>query len=342
MKATKALSILLVATALLATEAYSASIGRGGGGGGGRSSSSVSVSRPSVTHTAPSKPSVAPAPAHPGGIGGTTSSVGVRKSEVTAPVKNEVAHSKPSTSSVGSTSSGSSGSYTPHYTPTPSYGYATPPAPQVTNGSTFMSSLGGSMLGTMLGNSLSRPANTTVVTGSGGASGGSVISSANAQTPADAQFNPGSVSTTYKKEYTVWSFIADLIGFVFVVAIMLGIAWLFYKGYQLVRDYIKKERGVSNQPFNPTQQFWRIQRAFAEADVTELKALLGPDVVDELTNGLQPSTLTLKNVSHEVRLANNTEFSIWYKFEDAGEVVNQVWHYERFGSEWKLNGIENV
>lgn len=194
------------------------------------------------------------------------------------------------------------------------------------------------MLGTMLGNSLSRPTNTTVVTGGGG----SVVSSANAQTPGDAQFNPGSVSTTYKKEYTVWSFIADVFGFVIVVALLLGVAWLFYKGYQLVRDYVKKERGVSNIPFQPTQQFWRIQRAFAEADVTELKVLLGPDVVDELTNDLRPQTLTLKNVSHEVRLANNTEFSIWYKFEDDGEVVNQVWHYERFGSEWKLNGIENV
>ena len=334
MKITKFVSIFLVAAAL-STVADAASIGRGGGGsfGGGRSSS-MSVSRPSV---APSKPYVAPAPSHPGGIGGTTASVGVRKSEVTAPVKNEIAQSKPSTTSVGSTSSGS---YTPHYTPTPNYGYAYPPSPSVTNGSTFMSSLGGSMLGTMLGNSISRPTNTTVVTGGGG----QVISSAQAQTPGEVQItsNPSTTTTVVKKEYSVWSFIADLFGFIIVVALLLGVAWLFYKGFQLVRDYVNKERGVSNIPFQPTQKFWEIQKAFAAADETALKKLLGPDVVDELTSELEPQTLTLKNVSHEVRLANNTEFSIWYKFEDDGKLVNQVWHYERFGSEWKLNGIENV
>ena len=340
MKITKFVSIFLVAAAL-STVADAASIGRAGGGGG--RSASVSVSRPSTPSVAPSKPSVAPAPSHPGGIGGTTASVGVRKSEVTSPVRNEVALSKPSTpstASVGSVGSTSSGSYAPHYTPTPSYGYAPAPAPSVTNGSTFMSSLGGSMLGTMLGNSLSRPANTTVVTGGGG----QVISSANAQTPGEVQIssNPTTTTTVVKKEYTVWSFIADLFGFIIVVALLLGAAWLFYKGFQFVRDYVNKERGVKNQPFNPTQQFWRIQRAFAEADVTELKVLLGPDVVDELTNDLQPQTLTLKNVSHEVRLENSLEFSIWYKFEDNGEQINQVWHYERFGSQWKLNGIENV
>lgn len=335
MKVTKILSIMLISASMLATEAYSGSIGRSSSSGGGRSSSSMSVSRPSVSHSTQSAPHAAPAPSNSGGIGGNSASVGVRKSEVTAPVKNEIAQGKSSTTSVGSASSGS---YTPHYTPTPSYGYAPTPAPQVTNGSTFMSSLGGSMLGTMLGNSLSRPANTTVVTGGGG----SVISSASAQTPSDSGFNPSSVPITPKKEYTVWSFIADIFGFAIVLALLLGMAWLLYKGYQLVRDYVKKERGVSTLPFQPTSQFWKIQRAFAEADVTELKVLLGPDIVDELTNGLKPQTITLKNVSHEIRLQNNLEISVWYKFEDDGEEINQVWHFERFGSTWKLNGIENV
>ena len=334
MKFGKLVSVLLVAAAL-ATASQAASIGRAGGGSISRS---VSISRPSIS--VPSKPAVAPAPSKPGGIGGTTASVGVRKSEVTAPVQNQIAQSKPSvpTTSVGSTSSSS---YTPHYTPTPSYGYAPAPAPQVTNGSTFMSSLGGSMLGTMLGNSLSRPhsSGTTVINNATPSAAVSSTSIADAGTVSTV------TSTSYvqpKKEYTVWSFIADLIGFVFVVAILLGLAWVFYKGFQLVRDYVNKERGVSNIPFQPTQKFWEIQRAFAAADEASLKKLLGPDVVDELTNGLEPQTLTLHNVSHEVRLANNTEFSIWYKFEDNGEEVNQVWHYERFGSEWKLNGIENV
>jgi hypothetical protein len=213
----------------------------------------------------------------------------------------------------------------------------------------FMSSLGGSLAGNLLGNALfghgSHGGGTTVINnGTPSGSGGSVSNGAIASGPSSGFDNgpSGSNFSQPKKEYTVWSFIADIIGFVIVVAILLGVAWLFYKGFQMVRNFINKERGVSTQPFNPTQQFWTIQKAFAAADVTQLQTLLGPDIVDEMTNGLTPSTVTLHNVSHEVRLANNTEFSIWYKFEDAGETINQVWHYEKFGKDWKLNGIETV
>jgi len=349
MKISKLFIAIAASAVLFGTVAEAGSIGRSGGGGGSSHSSSMSSSRSSSSshstssYSAPSKPSVAPAPSHTGGIGGTQSSVGVRKSEVTNGVKQDIAATKPATSSVGSTSSSSS--YAPHYTPTPSY--SSPPPVVVQSGGGFGSSFMGAMGGTIVGNALfgnhGNGGGTTVInngTPSAGSSG--VVSSGPSVGAGDAQFNPGGVSSQPKKEYGVWSFIADIIGFVFVVAILLGVAWIFYKGFQLVRNYVNKERGVSNIPFNPTQQFWRIQRAFAEADITELKVLLGPDVVDELTNGLTASTLTLHNVSHEVRLANNTEFSIWYKFEDDGAEVNQVWHYEKFGKDWKLNGIENV
>lgn len=347
----KILIVTAVVASVLATNGFAASIGRSGGSShssSSHSSSSHSSSSRSSSYSAPSKPSqsVAPAPSRSGGIGGTTSSVGVRKSEVTNGVRNDVAASK-SSSSVGS-AGGTHSSPAPHYTPTPNYGYATPPAPQVTNGSTFMSSLGGSFAGTILGNALfgnhGHGGGTTVINnGTPSSSAGVVSTGPGVVSGNDAQFNPGGVNVQPKKEYGVWSFIADLFGFVIVVALLLGVAWLFYKGFQMVRAYVNKERGVSNIPFNPTQRFWEIQKAFAAADVSALQNLLGPDVVDELTNGLTASTLTLHNVSHEVRLANNTEFSIWYKFEDDGAEVNQVWHYEKFGGGlWKLNGIENV
>ena len=348
MKATKFVLTTLVASLVLATGVSAASIGRSGGGGG--SHSSVSVSRPSApSHSAPAPapkaPSVAPAPAKPGGIGGTQSSVGVRKSEVTNGVRQDIAATKPAPTGVGSTNSTPSTS--PQYAPAP--GYSSPsPTPVYGGGggfgSSFMGSLGGSFLGSWIGTSLghSNHGGTTVINnGAGVPNSGSVA--AGPVVNGDNQFNPGGVTVQPKKEYGVWSFIADLIGFVFVVVILLGIAWLFYKGFQIVCNYINKERGVSNIPFNPTQKFWEIQKAFAAADVNALQNLLGPDVVDELTNGLTPSTLTLHNVSHEIRLANNTEFSIWYKFEDDGAEVNQVWHYEKFGGGlWKLNGIENL
>lgn len=344
MKTSKLLAAVFASAFLFASVAEAGSIGRSGGGSRSSSSSSrssSSVSKPS--YSAPSKPAVAPAPSHPGGIGGTTSSVGVRKSEVTNGVRNDVAVSKGSTT--GSASTHSTPSTSPQYAPTPQYGYQQPPAPSVGGGfgSSFLGAMGGTLVGNALFGNHGHSGGTTVINnGTPGSSSGGVVASGPGAVAGDAQFNPGSVAAQPKKEYTVWSFIADVFGFVIVVALLLGVAWLFYKGFQLVRNFINKERGVSTQPFNPTQQFWRIQRAFAEADVTELKVLLGPDVVDELTNGLTPSTITLSNVSHEVRLANNTEFSIWYKFEDNESEINQVWHYEKFGKDWKLNGIENV
>ena len=351
MKVSKLFSAMVVATALVATIADAGSIGRsggGGGGGGGRSSVSSGSSH-SSSFSAPSRPtpSVAPsaAPAKPGGIGGNTqgSAIGVRKSEVTAPVANNVNAGKPGNFNPTTPST------TPGYSnPAPSYGAA--PQPNYGGGyggSGFGSSFAGALGGTIVGNALfgnhGHGGGTTVIN-NGTPSGGTVSNGAVAQGPSGGFDNgPGGSSFSQpKKEYTVWSFIADVFGFVIVVALLLGIAWLFYKGFQMVRNFINKERGVSTQPFNPTQQFWTIQKAFASADVTQLQTLLGPDIVDEMTNGLTPSTVTLHNVSHEVRLANNTEFSIWYTFEDAGETINQVWHFEKFGKEWKLNGIETV
>ena len=337
MKASKFLSVVLVAGALVATAADATSIGRSGGG----SHSSSSASRSSSV-SAPSKPAVAPAPSKPGGIGSTSSSVGVRKSEVTNGVKQDIAHSNPNAGKAGSFGTSTPA---PHYTPSPSYSYSTPPQPVVGSGfgSSFMGALGGTLVGNALFGNHSNGGGTTVINNGVPSNGGSVQSSPGAVSAGDAQFNPGGVSTQPKKEYGVWSFIADVIGFVILLAVLTGLAWVVYKGFQMVRDYVNKERGVSNIPFQPNQKFWEIQKAFAAADVNALQNLLGPDVVDELTANLQPSTLTLHNVSHEVRLANNTEFSIWYKFEDAGAEVNQVWHYEKFGGGlWKLNGIENV
>jgi len=354
MKVSKLFSAVVVASAMLATVADAASIGRSGGSSG-RSSSSFSSGSSASKPSAPSRPAVAPAPAvKPGGIGGTQGSMGVRKSEVTAPVANNVQQSRPQPTPTT----------TPGYSnPGPTYGSA--PTPNYGGsgfgggggglgaGGVFMSSLGGSLAGNLLGNALfghsSHGGGTTVInngTPSAGGGSGSVSNGVVASGPTNGFDNgPGgsSFSQPTKKEYTVWSFIADIIGFVFVVAILLGVAWLFYKGFKMVKNFVNRERGVATtMPFQPTARFWEIQRAFAAADVSFLKTLLGPDLVDEATNNLTPSTITLHNVSYEVKLTNPREFSVHYTFEDAGEVVDQVWHYELHDGDWKLNGIETV
>jgi hypothetical protein len=111
----------------------------------------------------------------------------------------------------------------------------------------------------------------------------------------------------------------------------------------MVNAYVKRERGVGpSQPFNPTQKFWEIQKAFAAADVEKLTALLGPDLVDEATANIVPNNITLSKVSHEIVLSNPREFSIHYTFEDDGAKIDQVFHYELHEGAWKLNGIETV
>ena len=324
---TKFISAIVIATAMLSAFPVDAgSIGRSGGSSSSSSSrSSYSApSRPSYSAPAPSRPSVAP-----GGIGGTSGSMGVRKSEVTAPVAAKVQAARPVAAPSPSTSPGYSN-------PTPSYGVAPQPVYQPT-GSPFMSSLGGAFAGSVLGNMMfsgNRSGGTVVNAGGGYAGGGGAV--------AGDPYNAGG-AVLHAKSYGIGDFIWDVILFAILVALLVGLAFLAYKGFKMVKNYVNKERGVvPTQPFSPTHTFWEIQKAFSTADIAVLTALLGPDLVDEATRDLQPSTLTLSKVSHEVVLNNPREFSVHYTFEDDGLTVDQVWHYEKYDTHWLLNGIETV
>jgi len=359
MKVSKLFAALVVSGTLFATVADAGSIGRSGGSASRSSSSSVSksssFSSPSKPAPAPAAPAAAPS-TRPGGIGGNSGSMGVRKSEVTAPVAQKTNPPSQTTTTSSGTSSAppNSGGY--------SGGGFSGSAPQYGNsgggglgmGGVFASSLGGSLAGTVLGNALfgnhgSHGGGTTVINNgvpTGGtvqslpaASDGTVSGIGQSQVLPNGQ----TVQSQSSKGYTMWNFIGDVIAFAILVALVVGIAFLFYKGFKMVKNYINRERGVGeSQPFSPTARFWEIQRAFAAADVALLKTLLGPDLVDEATQNLEPFTLTLSGVSHEVVLTTPREFSIHYTFTDADETINQVWHYEKFGNVWQLNGIENV
>lgn len=317
-------------------ESYAASFGRSGGG---RSSFGRSVSAPKSP--APKPPSVAPTPDQnrPGGIGGTSGAVGVRKSEVTQSAANKSA--TPTVPAQPVQSSRPSTANTPVYTQ-PS---------NVTNGSTFMSALGGSFIGSALSNWMfgnhGAGGNTTVINNSGGA--------ATTAAPTAVTSVPGS-TTTYvdsngvvttqpyqPKSYSLWDFIKDVFLFGVLVSLIGGLIFVFYQGFKKLKAYWNRERGIAPvQPINPTQMFWQIQQAHANGDVGKLHEVLGPDIVDELTQNLQPYTLTIYRVSHEVVLSNNREFSVHYTFYEDSNKLNQVWHYELIGGTWRLNGLENI
>lgn len=333
--------VVAVMTALMAMSAAvdAASIGRIGGFSSRPSfSRSVSAPRPSV----PSTPSSAPAVTKPGGIGGTTGSIGVRKSEPTNQAAANLANRQNTVAPVAPTTA-------PRVAPAPSYGYTTPPAPQVTNGSTFMSSLGGSFVGSALSNMLfsnhGSGGGTTVINNTGGSSGsGGSVPSAGTVGAVDANgFSAMPAHAAAASSYGIGSFIKDVFLFAILVGLLVGVAFLFYKGYKMIRDYVRKERGVATTlPFDPLQQFWKIQRSFAAADVGELQLLLGGGIVNELTQNLAVSDVSVYNVSYELVLSNATEISVHYTFFDNDEEINQVWHYERHDAQWKLQGIENI
>lgn len=299
----------------------------------GRSSSSVSVSRSSSSFSSSSSSSRSSsfsAPSKPSGIG-SGSSIGVSKSEVTNGVRGDIAKANPAP--VAPTPS-----TVPHYAPSPSYGYGTVPAPVVVHhDSGFGSAFAGSMMGSMLGNALSRPA-TPVVVGGGGYAGPVV-----AGTTTVVENGGQPVVVERESSYGIGHFILDVIMFGILLAVVAGVALLIYKGLKMTKSYVNTERGIDNNPFAPTERFWKIQKAFAAADKVTLEPLLGPDMKDEVLDGLgNPTENTISKVSHEVRLLNNREFSIWFKFEDDGEHVDQVWHFEKFNGDWKLNGIETI
>lgn len=306
MRVSRFLVSVLVAGAMFAavSTVEAGSIGRSSGSSFSSSRSSSSFSSSSYRSSSPSI-----APSKPSGIGGSSGSMGVRKSAVTDPIKAKSAPPVTATSSAPVTSA-------------PSY---SAPAYSGSGGGGFMSSFGGSFLGTSLGMMMfGNHGGQTVINGGGGngVAGGPV-------TVVESSSGFGSV-------------IMAILQGVLLIALLIGVAFLCYKGYKMIGAYVRKERGGSTQPFNPTERFWEIQRAFAAADLDALKPMLGPDLMDEATQTLRKSELKLSGVSHEVVLDNSVEFSVHYLFNDAGDSCSQVWHYERFGSVWKLNGIENI
>lgn len=242
---------------------------------------------------------------------------------------------------------------------------------------TFAAAAGGSLVGSAVGNALfnnhnATPSTTIVNNGAPAAAPAAVattpvttvvdpvtgntavmpMSSNVAAMPATVmqQVPAAPVVVQQQKGYSLFSLIGDMLGFAIVALLALGIVFGGYMLFKRTRKFIEQEKQEAVeeraadpvQPFAPVGKFWAIQRAFSDADVVALKSQLGPDVVDELTANLEPTVIQISNVSSDVLLLTNTEFSVHYTFTDNNEQVNQVWHYEVHDGQWKLNGIENL
>lgn len=341
MKLGKVLSTLLVAVSALAmVNADAASFGRSSSSSSSSRSSTSSYSAPSRSYSAPA---ASPSPSRSSFA--SSGSMGERKTAVTAPVAAQVQSQRAGAAPAPSYSSNNS--YNRGYAaPAPTYSQPVQQAaPSSGAGSAFLGGLGGGVAGSLLGNALFGNNNH--------GNGGGVAAPNYGGVPsvpapvAQGGFSDGVAAPVYavpaKPSYGFWSFIGDVLGFVAAIAVLGLVAFGLYKGYKFVSAYIKRERGIAPvQPFSPTAQFWTIQKAFGAADISTLNTLLGPDLVDEGTRNLSPVDINISNVSHEVVLANPREFSVHYKFVDAGDDVDQVWHFNKYGSDWKLNGVETV
>jgi hypothetical protein len=335
----KKLSIILAATMVFSPLVEAASFGRSGGFS--RSSSSRSFSSPSKTPSTPSQNTAK----SPGGIGGTSGSIGVKKPDIT-----QAARSTPSPAPTPSYNSG----YRPNTVPPPSYGYSTPPAPQVSNTSTFMSSLGGSFVGSALGNMIfggnhGSSGGTTVINNGVAPAAGSAAPSAsvaNGMTPIDGSIQHAPVTISAKK-YGVMDFIIDVLMFMLLIGFLVMIAYAGKKMFDYIKNRVKTNREISNAPIlNRGEMFWEVQQAFAEADLTKLNTLVGPDIMAELSRSkLEPSVVSIKQLSYETIHDTGLEKSVSYEFMDdaaGNQVIDQVWHYELLNGSWKVVGIENV
>lgn len=364
MKFTKIVAVLAIAALATVDVASAASFGRSGGSSFSRSTPSRSYSAPSRSYSAPApapRPTPtysAPAPTRQSsGIGGTAGSMGVRKSEVTAPVAQRVETQRAATTpSYSSPSRAPAPTTSPSSYTSPAPVYAAPAA--APSGGGFWAPFAGAMGGTLLGNALfgnnhGSGGGTTVInngTPGGGGAAAPVAAAGAGAVPGVADAGGWAAGTPAMaaapaKSYGIGSFIWDVLSIAFLIAVLVGLAFLAYKAFKMIRNYVNRERGVAaTQPFAPTAKFWEIQNAFAAGDVATLKTLLGPDLVDEATRGLEPSEINLSRISHEIALQNPREFSVHYKFFDGNEntTVDQVWHYELHDGTWKLNGIETL
>lgn len=299
----------------------------------GRSSSSSS--RPSISRSTPT-PTKSVAPTSPsqnkvGGIGGTSGSMGVRKPDVTQRAVNPTTPQQQQ-----------SQSYSRPVTPSPNYNNQ---PSGVTNGSTFVSSLGGAVVGTAIGSMLfgnhSNGGGTTVINNGAPVAGGA--SSAVPGVVADQGGVVPMVGYQQQPTYGIWGFIKDVLGFGVLIALIGGIGFMVYKLIKKWKNKLNVASGFTKvDPVAPMEQFWKIQRAFADADTTALNQLIGPAMIDEVTGITERTVLSITQASYNVLLNNAREFSVHYTFSDEGIRINQVWHYELINGSWKLNGLENI
>lgn len=268
------------------------------------------------------------------GIGRSSSigsSVGVRKSYVT----NSVKTAPPAVSN----------NFQPKQPVlAPSYAYTGPPesAPVSSspNTSAIVGTIGGVVAGAAIGSMLSSNSNETTVPNTTKTEvevKEPSATNASAQAPVEPirEYNATESGDNHNGKGIIYFVIFATI--LLVIAYCVG-AYILSKKKLSTSDETKSN-GV---PFDPEQRFWDIQSAYSQANLSALKTFLSDTVFSEIVKDLAAGTVDIFKLNYEIVMCNDSEFSVQYNFIDDGVEENQVWHYEKFASDWKLVGIEAI
>jgi hypothetical protein len=268
-----------------------------------------------------------------------------------------------------------------NYNPRPSY--AAPPTPQAhignagsvvnsqsvqhvsapSNGSSFMSSMGGAFAGSMLGNMISGShgsGGTTVV--NNGSPGGTAAPAVMASGMSGMSAPGGStVIVQESASASPWSMVWSLLGWCVLLACVAGIAYLAWRMYKKAQSYSSVLRNTgANMPdtskairgeinFSLIKRFQEINQALASGDKTVINSLVHEDLRDTLfalqnyEGGSKPFEAI---VAYEVLDLDEQAgvMSVYYTGRDLTDKVDigEVWHYTRHGDAWLLVGVENI
>ena len=260
------------------------------------------------------------------------------RSAVSASPARSIGMSRPS--AVPSISPGPGYSYSASSSPTSSASvnhYAPPPAAAPSTGSTFLSSMGGSLAGSAIGSALfsNHGGGTTVVNAGGGSvpvaagvpAGGQVVVSQASPSPA--------------------GFMWQLLGVVVAGVLIAGLLWIVYSAVKTARSAASQRRMADDPaalPFSPVGRFLAIQKAFAAKDAQALRTLLGPAMAEQMLADLpdEPTEPRLTGIRYTLADASDSVISINYQAHDAmdGSDLSETWHFTRSGADWVLNGID--
>lgn len=231
----------------------------------------------------------------------------------------------------------------PRPTTTPSYSAPAPTVTHSTSGSSgggFWSSFGGaaagSLVGQAIGGGIGHGGGGTTVVNAGGsgavpvASTGAVVAGAAPVVVA----SPGPSVASILASVLLWLILAGAIAL---------LVWFMVRVYKAARQERMQESPAA-LPFSPVSRFLEVQRAFAAKDVPALRALLGPDLIDQTLADLpeEATTPKLAGISYTVADASDGVISIHFKADDLMDntKLDEVWHFTRVGGSWVLNGID--